>query len=41
MVNIQRLRENLRQAKPVHITKNGQVADGRGNQTTLKPTRFA
>ena len=40
-MNIERLRENLKQAKPVHITKNGQVADGRGNQTTLKPTRFA
>jgi hypothetical protein len=40
LVNIQKLRENLRQAKPVHITKSGQVADGRGNQTTLKPTRF-
>jgi hypothetical protein len=40
-MDIGRLRENLRQAKPVHVKKNGQVADGRGNQTTLKPTRFA
>lgn len=40
-MNVERLRQNLRSSRPVHITKNGQVADGSGNQTTLKPTRFA
>ena len=40
-MNVERLRQNLRNSRPVHITRDGRVADGRGNQTTLKPTRFA
>jgi len=40
-MNREKLRENLKKSRPVHVTKNGRIENGRGEKTTLKPTRFA
>lgn len=41
MVDLNRLRDNLKKSKPVQVRRDGTVENGSNGRTTLKPARFA
>lgn len=41
MVDLNRLRENLKKSKPVQVRKDGTVENGSNGRSTLEPGRFA